>query len=506
MRVYVNNINLLINIDGAPLHNSTQKGIWPIQCSSNLSENVYLIGIYYGPEKPKNVNEFLKPFVDEIKNIMNDNFEYLNEIFIINIAAFVCDTPAKSMILNVKGHTGYSSCVTCQITGHRIENVTSFSTEQNTELRTNEDFRRNIYLGNYQIGHTILTDIPGLDMVGDFPRDYMHLLCLGITRKLLYLWKYGPMNIRLSPTQLTMISQRLEVFFNEMSTNFARRPRSLKFIKQWKATECRQFLMYTDPVVLKDIVNTEMYENFITLHIAARLLTDSETVSIASNVDLAEDLLKSFVESFTAIYGERYTSHNVHNLLHVCTDVRKFGKLDNYSAFSFESFIYFIKKLLRKNNQCLQQIIRRCSELDEVSNNIIRQKRHLETNEECKNLHKDGPTVNNIVGGSQYKKYTHNSLNISVDDNRNNCVIMKNSEAVRCLNFIKINTTIYVVGKKFNYEYDIFDRPFSSLHVDSYIATESNVICYWNCQDINRKLCVLSCDDKFAIIPLLHSS
>ena len=90
------------------------------------------------------------------------------------------------MILNVKGHTGYHSCTMCKIVGQRSENVTCFPTERNTEVRTDVDFKNNVYYGTYQLGHTILTEIPDIDMVRSFPRDYMHLICLGITRKLLF--------------------------------------------------------------------------------------------------------------------------------------------------------------------------------------------------------------------------------------------------------------------------------------------------------------------------------
>ena len=188
--IYVNNVQLLINIDGAPLQNSIEKGIWPIQCSSNLSTKVFLIGLFFGPGKPIDVDQFLRTFVDETKTLVNEGLVYLNEEFTVNITGFICDTPAKSMILNVKGHTGYHSCTMCKIVGQRSKNVTCFPTERNTEVRTDVDFKNDVYFGTYQLGNTILTEIPDIDMVKSFPRDYMHLICLGITRKLLF---YGNM-------------------------------------------------------------------------------------------------------------------------------------------------------------------------------------------------------------------------------------------------------------------------------------------------------------------------
>lgn len=39
--------------------------------------------------------------------------------FQVKIGHFVCDAPAKSYILNVKGHCGYNSCTKCYIVGAR---------------------------------------------------------------------------------------------------------------------------------------------------------------------------------------------------------------------------------------------------------------------------------------------------------------------------------------------------------------------------------------------------
>lgn len=83
-------------------------------------------------------------------------------------------------------------------------------------------------------------------------------------------------------------------------------------------------------------------------------------------VNYAEALLNNFVQSFEILYGKQYISHNIHNLLHICSDVRIFGPLDNYSAFRFENFMTSIKRLLRKNEKSLQQLIRRYSEIENV--------------------------------------------------------------------------------------------------------------------------------------------
>lgn len=44
-KIYVNNVELLINMDGAPVGKSTSKTLWPILCSDKLVKKVYIVGI-----------------------------------------------------------------------------------------------------------------------------------------------------------------------------------------------------------------------------------------------------------------------------------------------------------------------------------------------------------------------------------------------------------------------------------------------------------------------------
>lgn len=44
----ITEVKLYINIDGAPIGNSTEKGLWPILCTDTELHQVKVIGIYYG--------------------------------------------------------------------------------------------------------------------------------------------------------------------------------------------------------------------------------------------------------------------------------------------------------------------------------------------------------------------------------------------------------------------------------------------------------------------------
>jgi len=48
-----------------------------------------------------------------------------------------------------------------------------------------------------------------------------------------------------------------------MPSEFARKPRGLDNVQLWTPTEFRQFLMYTGPFVLKEVLPKIMYEHFM---------------------------------------------------------------------------------------------------------------------------------------------------------------------------------------------------------------------------------------------------
>lgn len=82
--------------------------------------------------------------------------------------------------------------------------------------------------------------------------------------------------------------------------------------------------------------------------------------------EYAEKLLNHFVVSFQILYGVHHMSHNVHGLLHLAADVKLHGPLDYFSAFKFENHMKQLKKMVLKSDKPLQQISRRCSEMDNI--------------------------------------------------------------------------------------------------------------------------------------------
>jgi len=85
---------------------------------------------------------------------------------------------------------------------------------------------------------------------GKFSLDYMHLICLGVMCKLIFLWMNGPLSVRLHNSKIKQISANLRLVKNYIPIEFCRKPRDVEEACRWKATEFRQLIIYTGPIIL----------------------------------------------------------------------------------------------------------------------------------------------------------------------------------------------------------------------------------------------------------------
>jgi len=87
-------------------------------------------------------------------------------------------------------------------------------------------------------------------------------------RKLLHLWMSEPFKNKLQAKSFRAILEKLGRISGFVPYEFSRKPGSLKDICKFKATEFRQFLLHTGPVVKKNILPAKQIENFLLLHCA----------------------------------------------------------------------------------------------------------------------------------------------------------------------------------------------------------------------------------------------
>lgn len=504
-------LKLSVNIDGLPIYKSSSEGLWLILCGQVGSPIVYPIAAFFGEGKPGNADEFLEKFVNETIEV--HNFIVDNENIKVTVETLICDTPAKAFVLKLKGHTGYDSCPNCDVHGEYQRSKKERKNSKNSgrmcfpgtgpfNLKTDEDF-----LNDFDESETkpILKNIPGLGLVSSVPLDYMYLILLGVVKRLITLWTVGPKKTRLSSIQLEKISQKLLKLRHSSPLEFSRRPRKLSEYLHWKATEFRTFLLYTGPIVLKKIVSLEVYSHFLLLHCAVTILINDTHLKIQSNIDYAEELLNEFVKDFLSVYGKEYVSQNVHNLLHLCSDVRKFGSLDNFSAFRFGNHLFSIKKMIQKGEKPLQQLARRTAEMESViEKNIASSGNEIHLKEQ----HFNGPLTEEVLYGShQFKVYKSTTYTINCNNSKDSCVLLKDGNFAVITNIVQLeNGKIGFIGNQYVPIDDWYSSPKSGLFNIHVIQGQSIKSQLWYPESIDRKAWKVPCQRRLVAFPLAHQT
>lgn len=155
--------------------------------------------------------------------------------------------------MKIKGHAGYHSCSRCFLNGEYINKRTCFPFQEISSKERNHEEYVNRVQESHHVGNSLsnLTHISGFDMVNSFPLDYMHLVTLGLVKKLINLWVRGPIiNVCIPSWKIKKITLNLSLLKPSIPSDFARKPRKLEDFSRWKATELRQFLISTGPLAL----------------------------------------------------------------------------------------------------------------------------------------------------------------------------------------------------------------------------------------------------------------
>lgn len=460
-----------VGIDGLTLFNSSNRVLWPILGAlvDFPSVTPFVIGCFSGLKKPENINDFMANFSSEANYLRENGIKVgPNQIVLkFDVRIFICDSPARAFVCGVVSFNGKNGCPKCCHEGKYKERRVCFPTEIGV-LRSDSSFEQRLHASHHlvQFRHqkSVLEDA-GFRMVSQFPLDSMHLVDLGVVKKFL--------KLLIKKANVTKMNENVSFVSSFFPSEFCRISRSLDEVSHWKATEFRQFLLYSGIFILKDCISSELYYLFLLLHSGIRLLSSER--SFRSEADVAQQMLEYFVAEFSRIFGEELVSFNIHGLLHLSGCVKSLGPLDSFSAYRFENFMQFLKKIIKKPNQILQQIFLRLNERQDLK------------------------SLSNQT--SQF-----GAFDIDLKKEKDCFCYSKKAGPIKVMELVRLGDSEAIECMVFRKTENFFDEPvhsFAGLGIVVASDLSSDVVKIEK-KDIDFKYFCIPYENKFLLIPLLH--
>lgn len=226
-------------------------------------------------------------------------------------------------------------------------------------------------------------------------------------------------------------------------------------------------------------------------------------------IDVADNLIKDFLEGCIQIYGIDSISSNFHNLCHLIEDVKNFGSLPEISSYPFENYLGQMKRLIRSGKAPLIQLAKRTKELSFLT---TQQNVNKTASVFCKNEIKSNLSTSN--------KKTYNTVHFAEEFLLNNTdkdswFLTKEGHIASMQYATYQEGNVCVYASQLKETNNFFVTPFQSsqlkifestaaLHGNNYkpifIKTKKFFL-----KEIRCKLFSLQYKNKFVYLPILHT-
>jgi Transposase family tnp2/Domain of unknown function (DUF4218) len=389
-------IALHMSLDGVQLTNLRHHEVTPvIFMNLNLPpeerykvKNILAGLVIPGPKKPEDLDSFLRPLVDELLELDKgvDAWDG-HSMTPFNLKAWVTmvtgDGPALADAIGMKRPgNALRPCRTCEIraemgkthyyvphSNYNFESPPLRKRLRNTiklvEDADSEDSKKLTGITR----SSILLELRSLHFPRSFPADIMHLVLQNVAPTLYQLWtqkklpidkrshpNFTPQAYHLGNASINEIGASMVGARKDLPTYLCHTPRRIdNHHKGFKAAEWEAWVKLFGVPLLDQRLDDSCVDNFRLLSCIYSLSTQLSLRD--SEVDILDDLVVRFVQSYEDIYYHRdpqrisVCSVNVHYLLHFPMYIRDCGPARYWWQFPMERFCGILKPKARSKSQ-----------------------------------------------------------------------------------------------------------------------------------------------------------
>ena len=331
-----------IGCDGIPLtHTTGGKSLDVTTIRFYGCKSIYPLMLFEaGTTSSLSINDYFKPLVDELNSLG------------VNVRFIIMDAPFRAYARNLKKPGGYFCCEICTAEGIYKGGTVSYPYMTSTApFRTHLDYVRigeeldnntGKVTQSYGIkGSTPLTNLNNFDLILQIPPDYMHLVCLGVEKRMFENF-FGPSTEE--KTENMELKSRLKnvnihLPHIKVPSEFSRTT-SKMHVAKLKSEELRNSLLYYYPVILPVLNYSEgSMLSYFSYIMRIMLMPDKYFNLIKTQINLSSTL-NTFCRDYLT---DGYETYNCHIFRHMLK-IRELGVLTEFSALPFESLYGEIKR------------------------------------------------------------------------------------------------------------------------------------------------------------------
>ncbi|KAI1278408.1 hypothetical protein HDE_14292 [Halotydeus destructor] len=345
-------IGLTVGVDGVGLaKTSTAKAVPFFIFVNNLPLTIRkdnpVLGQLFVSQNDIPSDVLMVPLVEDLKNLQENGVQWLRHDNVLittrfRVVCVVADAPMRAYLQNMLQYNGIFGCSFCKIEAGTVMKARYFAHSPRSEmlnlLRTNEEAvllgGQASISGNHCQGYrrtSLLSKLPGFDLIRSFVVEPMHCINLGIQRKLLAdTWlnkKFKNEGFFLSEARCEAINNRLRSILLPFSKAIPRKPRTLDCIKFYKSSEYATLFDYLIIPVMYGILGQRYLAHIGLLARSSYLLSKKSMTH--HDVEAAEHVIDLFSSKTENIYGQTRMTYNLHVLRHLLRAVMTTDQLSN---------------------------------------------------------------------------------------------------------------------------------------------------------------------------------
>ena len=328
-----------LSCDGVPESKSSGLSLDILSVRFKSCNNIYSVAILQPAKKGLKMKDeiVLKHFLEEIPSTP------------LTVKLVIADAPKRASLQGLKSHAANFGCPYCY--AKKVDGKFPASTFRSGE-RTNRDLRRTAdalaagieLVDNGVKTRSPLAELPGLDLINDVPAEAMHLIHLGVVRKMVTMMYKSRTGKHFS----TRIQGANDEPFNAMMrdmralSDFSRRPRDLD-VAVWKAEEYRNLVLAYWPVVMRTAPRECLKVWLLTVYVVRGASLSDNLYNQLNTEEFENVTMEDWYKLYERTFGVKACSYNPHVFSHLNV-IRKIAPLADTSARRYEDHYAVMKK------------------------------------------------------------------------------------------------------------------------------------------------------------------